>query len=122
MADNLNISQDMVNNLMNILKNTNTNNTEKDDDNIYNSNKKENADNCDNSNNSDSINSFDFETIIKIKNIMDNLNTSNSQDSKLLYSLKPYLRKSRQKKLDQYINILKLSQVSKLFNQKGDDN
>ena len=48
-------------------------------------------------------------------------NTSNDQDSKLLYSLKPYLRKSRQAKLDQYINILKISQVSKLF-KKGDVN
>ena len=57
-----------------------------------------------------------------MKSIMETLNAANDQDSKLLYSLKPYLRKSRQAKLDQYINLLKISQISKLFSQKGDGN
>ena len=64
---------------------------------------------------------IDLETIMKMKSIMDSLNNSNNNDANLLYSLKPYLRKSRQAKLDQYINILKISQVSKIFkNEKGD--
>lgn len=107
MADNLNISPDMIDNLVSMLKNSGINN-----DSVI--------QNDTDSNNSSS--NVDFDTIMKIKSIMDNLNNSNDQDSKLLYSLKPYLRKSRQAKLDQYINILKISQVSKLLNKRGDDN
>lgn len=124
MADNLNISPDMIDNLVNMLKNSNHNNST--DENIpfqNDSNFKENLGSKGKSNTSDSsinFNNIDFETIMKIKSIMESLNSSNNKDSQLLYSLKPYLRKSRQKKLDQYINILKISQVSKLFNQKGD--
>lgn len=118
MAENLNISPDMINNLVNMLKNNgfseNANNS--DASNSYNNTETSDTNNFTNSNN------IDFETIMKIKSIMETLNNSNDQDSKLLYSLKPYLRKSRQAKLDQYINILKISHVSKLFNQKGDGN
>ena len=60
---------------------------------------------------------------MKIKNIMDSFNKNDNKDANLLYSLKPYLRKSRQDKIDQYINILRISQVSKLLkNDKGDAN
>lgn len=115
MADNLNISPDMINNLVNMLSNNpsfqNHSNNKK--------NFKE-YENQNNSDNTDSFNNIDFETIMKLKSIMDNMNNLNNQDSRLLHSLKPYLRKSRQERLDQYINILKLSHVSKLFNQKGD--
>lgn len=111
MADNLNISPDMIDNLVNMLKNSGN------ADNIINQNSEKET-------NSDSfnLNNIDFETIMKMKSIMETFNSSDSQDSKLLYSLKPYLRKSRQDKLDQYINILKISQVSKFFNKKGADN
>lgn len=124
MADNLNISPDMIDNLVNMLKNSNhINNTDENMPFQNDSNYKENlGGNCE-SNTSDSsvnFNNIDIETIMKIKSIIESLNTSSNQDSQLLYSLKPYLRKSRQRKLDQYINILKISQVSKLFNQKGD--
>ena len=111
MADNLNFTPDMIDNLVNMLKNgLNENSSTK------------NADSINNSTESDSSNNFDFETIMKMKSIMETLNNNNDQNSKLLYSLKPYLRKSRQEKIDQYINLLKLSQITKLFNQKGDDN
>ena len=110
MADNLNISPDMIDNLVNMLKNSGN------ADNIINQNSEKET-------NSDSfnLNNIDFETIMKMKSIMETFNNSDNQNSKLLYSLKPYLRKSRQDKLDQYINILKISQVSKFFNKKGDD-
>ena len=91
MADNLNITPDMIDNLVNMLKNS------------------DNSDKTVNQN-------------VEKETIMETFNNSDNQDSKLLYSLKPYLRKSRQAKLDQYINILKISQVSKFFNKKGADN
>ncbi len=111
MADNLNISPDMIDNLVNMLKNSGN------ADNIINENSKKET-------NSDgfNLNNIDFETIMKMKSIMETFNSTDNQDSKLLYSLKPYLRKSRQDKLDQYINLLKISQVSKFLNKKGADN
>ena len=111
MADNLNISPDMIDNLVNMLKNSGN------ADNIINQNSEKET-------NSDSfnLNNIDFETIMKMKSIMETFNSTDNQDSKLLYSLKPYLRKSRQDKLDQYINLLKISQVSKFLNKKGADN
>ena len=124
MADNLNISPDMIDNLVNMLKNSNNSNNSDENMSFQNDSKvKEDLSGKKESNTSDNsvnFNNIDFETIMKIKSIIENLNNSNNQDSQLLYSLKPYLRKSRQKKIDQYINILKISQVSKLFNQKGD--
>lgn len=124
MADNLNISPDIIDNLVNMLKNSNNSNNSDENMSFQNDSKvKEDLSGKMESNTSDNsvnFNNIDFETIMKIKSVIESLNTSNNQDSQLLYSLKPYLRKSRQKKIDQYINILKISQVSKLFNQKGD--
>ena len=138
MADNLNISPDMINNLVNILKNNGFNDQSNPSDTQYSntSNTKYNTNSSVNQNsqsesnsstgdvqsnaNSDSSINIDFETILKMKSMMETLNNSNDQDSKLLYSLKPYLRKSRQAKLDQYINILKITQVSKLFGSKSE--
>lgn len=120
MADNLNISPDMIDNIVDMLKNNGIgkNSTIKENSDKSNSNSDSNVFNS----NSSTSSNIDFDMIMKMKSIMDSLNNSNDQDSKLLYSLKPYLRKSRQAKLDQYINILKISQISKMFNKKGDDN
>ena len=69
------------------------------------------------------MNNIDFETILKLKSIMETLNKKDDPRSKLLYSLKPYLRESKQKKLDQYVNLFKITQISNLFkNNKGDGN
>ena len=118
MAENFNLSPDMIDNLVNMLKNSGFNesstNPDNSNSNSYNNNSTSNSGNYEPSSN------IDLDTIMKIKSIMETLNTANDQDSRLLYSLKPYLRKSRQEKLDQYINILKISQVSKFFNKKGD--
>ena len=134
MADNINLSPDMIENLVDMLKNSGFNNNIN-NDNSTNSencnsatfseilkNLSSNGGNVEKSSNSDNeppLGNLDFETIIKIKSIIETLNNVNDQDSQLLYSLKPYLRKSRQAKLDQYINILRISQVSKIF-KKGD--
>ena len=111
MADNLNISPDIIDNLVNMLKNSNNSNNSDENVSFQNDSKvKEDLSGKMESNTSDNsvnFNNIDFETIMKIKSVIESLNTSNNQDSQLLYSLKPYLRKSRQRKLDQYIDILK---------------
>ena len=131
MADN-NLSPDMINNLINMLKNGSNNSSAQNTQSNYstdtnqNNHHKASLDNNQknqydtNSQAESSTSNIDFDTIMKMKSIMETLNNSNDQDSKLLYSLKPYLRKSRQEKLDQYINILKITQVSKLFNANSE--
>lgn len=63
----------------------------------------------DNTNNNDF--SFDINTIMKIKNIMDNMNNKNSPRNQLLMSLKPYLEDEKKEKLEQYIKIANLLSV-----------
>lgn len=107
-SSNLNITPEMISNLASVLKN--------------NSSSESSADSSDNNNSSSSSN-IDFETILKIKSIMEALNKKNDPRSNLLYSLKPYLRESRQKKIDQYVNLFKITEVSNLFkNETGAKN
>ena len=64
--------------------------------------------------------SFDINTIMKIKNIMDNMNNKNSHRNQLLMSLKPYLEDEKKEKLEQYIKIANLlSVLSSLDEQKS---
>ena len=123
MAENINISPDMINNLVNMLKNSNSNNSNQE------SAESSKESSSSNSNTGDSRGFFsnssssklDMQTIMKIKSIMDALDKKDDPKSNLLYSLKPYLRKSKQAKLDQYVNLLKISQVTGLFNNKEGD-
>lgn len=130
MADNINISPEMINNLMDMIKNSNSNsnpnpNPGEGSNNINPSDLLSsfisNSNSDSNSNTSDNTSSIDLETIMKIKSIIEILNTKNDPRSNLLYSLKPYLRKSKQSKLDQYANLLKITQMTDLFkNEKGE--
>lgn len=79
-----------------------------------------------NSNNISSSNNnlnLDFETILKIKTILDKFNSyNNSADTNLLLSLKPYLNNSRKNKIDQYIQFLNIAKLFENFNFNGDVN
>lgn len=60
---------------------------------------------------------FDINTILKMKNIMDKMNSNkNDPRSNLLLSLKPYLNSDRKQKLDQYMQFLNISKVIEAFN------
>lgn len=54
---------------------------------------------------------IDFDTFMKMKSIMDKMNTKDNPRSKLLLSLKPYLKEDRKNKLDQYIQLSKLMEI-----------
>ena len=83
-----------------------------------NSNSYENGNNNENTYNSNF--NFDFETIMKMKNIMDKINsTKNSPEANLLLSLKPYLNNNRKQKLDQYMQFLNITKVLEAFNSSG---
>lgn len=69
-----------------------------------------------NSNNSNEQNtsneSIDIDTIMKIKSIMDKINsTNNDPRSMLLKSLRPYLKGDKKNKLDQYIQMSKIIDI-----------
>ncbi|MBO5413752.1 MAG: hypothetical protein J6A29_05665 [Clostridia bacterium] len=111
------ISPEMVNNLMSMLGNNFSNNEQE------NSNYSENTsnNNTQNTNNS-GFGNIDFETIMKMKSIIDKMNIKDDPRSNLLESLKPYLKESRRSKVDQYIQLMNISRVMEVFPFMGGDN
>ncbi len=64
-------------------------------------------------------NGFDFETLSKISGIMRALNSEeDNSKTAFLLSLKPFLTKSRQKKLEQASKLIKLTSILKAFKAK----
>lgn len=63
--------------------------------------------------------SIDFETLMKMKSIMEKMNNNNDPRANLLLSLKPYLKESRKEKIDQYIKLFGMSKVLEMFNNSG---
>lgn len=81
---------------------------------------KQNSENTTNHNSSSNNANFDFSqidmnTILKMKSVMEKLNTSNDPRSNLLYSLKPYLREEKKGKIDQYANLLNVAKIADLL-------
>ncbi len=106
-----NFNETSYENLQNILSNMNFNSGDN------------SGNNDENYNNSNNNFNFDFETIMKMKTVMDKLNsTKNSPEANLLLSLKPYLNNNRKQKLDQYMQFLNISKVLEAFNSNGGGN
>ncbi len=101
-AEQNNISPDTINSLFNMLNNSNST---------------QNSNSSDSNNNQSSFNSngIDLDTILKMKSIIDKMNTKDDPRSNLLQSLKPYLNDSRKSKVDQYIQLLNMSKVLDVF-------
>ena len=106
--DNNNVS-DIINKFNNILKNKNI-----DLNKIL-------GDNDEDENQNPLDFDFDLDTIIKLKNIFGQINDRNNPRNKLLYSLKPFLCKEKQDKLDQYIKLANLLQVIEVTSSKGNN-
>lgn len=72
-------------------------------------------DNNSKSNNAESnninTNSIDPAMMLKMSKMLGSLNKSDDSRAKLLNSLKPYLRDNKKGKLDQYVNLLKMSTI-----------
>lgn len=82
--------------------------------------------NTNTSNNSNNINNFDFSnidinTIMKMKNIMQKMNSTNDPRSNLLASLKPYLRDNKKEKLDQYASLMNFAKVAELLKSENNN-
>ena len=101
-SNNLNINEDTIKNLINNFNN--------------NSNSNDTTSEESSQNNSSNFN-FDINSILKMKNVMDKMNSNkNDPRSNLLLSLKPYLNNDRKQKLDQYMQFLNISKVIEAFN------
>lgn len=107
-------------NIKNILNNSLSNSQQNPSNSSYNSNSESNSDTSPNGSDDENSFNFDFETIMKIQQIMNNLkNEKNDPRTNLLMSLKPYLKDSRKQKIEQYINIFKITKIMDLFNNVG---
>ena len=91
--------------------------------NFQNSSQEDNTninDDSNNGNNNSNNFNFDINTMMKMKSIMDKMNSSrNDPRSNLLQSLKPYLNDNRKERLDQYMQFLNISKVLEAFNSEG---
>ena len=88
-------------------------------------NNKENKNSTSNANNSadsktDNISGIDLETLMKMKSIMEKMNSKDNPRARLLLSLKPYLKEERKNKIDQYIQLSKLMEILPFLG--GDNN
>lgn len=106
-SDGNNINPDMLKQLLDSFNSSNGSNDSND------SNKNDNNSNPD----------IDLDTILKMKTIMEKMNSSKSNSSSnLLLALKPFLRQSRQSKVDQYVQLLKLAPLLEMFKNDNDTN
>lgn len=116
------MNEEMFKNLSDMLGNS------KSSDNITNIISKFTSNNTNNDENANSSPNFDFSnidmaTVMKLKNIMEKMNSKkNDPKSNLLLSLKPYLKPSRKEKLDQYIQFMNITSVIETFNKAGGEN
>lgn len=118
------MSDNDMNNIMNQINSMLKNNEFPDDlKNILNNFKNSSSNNSSNESNNSSDPEIDINTILKMKQVMDSIN-SNKDDPRanLLMSLKPYLKESRQKKVDQYVKLFGLGKAFEIFNTLGGEN
>lgn len=86
-----------------------------------------NYDTDNSSQNNNNINSdfpnIDIETMMKLQGVMSKMKSFNNDDdmSKLLMSLKPYLRNEKKEKVDEYIKLIKMGKMTQAFDLFGGD-
>ena len=90
-------------------------------DNMNQDNRNSNSSNTQNS--SQNIPNIDINTMMKMQKIISAMNnSSNNSGVNLLRSLKPYLKPSRQEKVDECIQLFNIEKVIELMKQSGGDN
>lgn len=107
--DNSSSQETSKSNLNSILQNIDLNSII----NLFSNNSKENS-------NGFNFDSIDPNTILRIKKIMNTIGKDDPQKN-LLLSLKPFLRKSRQDKIGEYMSMLTIAKAIEIFTSKGSD-
>ncbi len=116
---------DDIKKIINNFQNTSVNNVQSKNLNNQNTNN-QNVNNqnntSDNNQTESSIPNIDINTLMKMQNIMSKMKNSENDDmSKLLLSLKPYLRDDKKDKIDEYIKLIKMGKMTQLFETFGGD-
>ena len=105
------------------IKNMLNNNFSNSEQNSYTSSENSNFEDTQDGSSSNNSFNFDFETFLKLQQIMNSLKSEkNDPRTNLLLSLKPYLKDSRKQKIEQYINIFKMTKIIDLLNKSGGEN
>lgn len=73
-----------------------------------------------NTNNNNTSSGIDPNLLFKIQRVMSSM-TKDDPKKNLLISLKPFLRKSRQDKINEYISMLTIINAIEVFSDKGSD-
>ncbi len=98
-----------------------SNNSHFDTQESYHRNSNNSSDNC--AENSSPFDGIDFDTMMKMQKIISSMNSSsNSSGANLLRSLKPYLKPSRQAKVDECIQLLSLEKAFSLMSNSNISN
>lgn len=111
------ISPEMIENFSSMMSNNPKDTNDTENSNLKNPNTTNNSNFSkeNNTSNNFDFSNIDINTIMKMKSIMEKMNSKDDPRSNLLYSLKPYLRESKKEKLDQYANLLNIAKLSELF-------
>lgn len=111
------ISPEMIENFSSMMSNNAKDTNDTENSNLKNPNTTNNSNFSkeNNTSNNFDFSNIDINTIMKMKSIMEKMNSKDDPRSNLLYSLKPYLRESKKEKLDQYANLLNIAKLSELF-------
>lgn len=115
------IQEKMGNNNSNTVENA-TNNSQPDFSSLLNTlNKQDTSNENENTTKNESSNfNIDPSIFLKIQKILSAMN-SNTPQKDLLLSLKPFLRKSRQDKMSDYLTILSVISIIESFSNKGSE-
>jgi hypothetical protein len=118
-------NKDALNNLINSIQEKMGNNVENSDGissllNTLNTNNSSSSKEDFKSNETNPFSSIDPTIILKIQKIMSAMK-SNTPQKDLLISLKPFLRKSRQDKMGDYLTILSIISILESLKEKGSD-
>lgn len=113
------IPPEMIQNFSSMIQNSsNASNSQNHTD----SHNNKNTTNTNSNTNGFDFSNIDMNTILKMKSVMEKMNTKNDPRTNLLYSLKPYLREERKDKLDQYANLLNVAKIAELLKNDNKEN
>ena len=74
------------------------------------------------SNSNNSMPDIDMATLMKMQSIMSKMKSSDNDDmSRLLLSIKPYLRDEKKDKIDEYIKLIKMGRLTQVIESLGGD-
>ena len=116
------IPPEMIQNFSSMMQNSSNTSNSQNQQNHTDIHNNSNTTNSNSNSNGFDFSNIDMNTILKMKSVMEKMNTKNDPRANLLYSLKPYLREERKDKLDQYANLLNVAKIAELLKNDNKEN